>query len=296
VGLGYQFTDRRSFDYELWYLEGSTIALRGPRAIFDNTLDYWTFLGAAQTFGRFTDNPFPALVSTQFGKAHLNLGFGGAGPEYFLKHSHLLEKINKSSVCFLQMMSGRSTSTSLLKAVGHGGMLKFIHGPLEDKRFIAAEAYQKLLSVYGREAAEQQIAEARESWVAGYTKLIKAITVPIVGVWMSYRGHSYTASFENANVLLGEFPQLITQAELEAIESLGVEIGGRPFNGPKEQLLLDYTTRKPAQVYDQDHFASRADWSRSYNTYYPTPEMHVAIANDIAMYLMANREKYGLDR
>src|SRR4029077_45264 len=119
-----QFSDRRSIDYELWYTLGLKMALRGPRTTFDLNQTHWTFVGAAQTFGRFVEKPFPSLVSSYFRKPHLNLGFAGAGPEFFVNSPTLIDKINGSELCFLQIMSGRSVSTSLLKTVGFGGVLE----------------------------------------------------------------------------------------------------------------------------------------------------------------------------
>ena len=282
MGIGYQFTDRSAIDYDLWYLDGLKMPLRGPRTLFDIKEKFWVFVGAAQTFGRFTPRPFPMLVSAWFSVAHLNFGFAGAGPEYFVRKSPLLEKINASERCFLQVMSGRSTSTQLLKAVGFGGVLEFTRGPLEGKRYLAADAYRKLLTHYGRDSVEQQVQEARQNWVLAYEKLLNMIRVPVVCVWIDLQEDTDQPAHDS---LLGGFPHLITADELRLFERAGIDVVAVALREPARQLLVDFTTRRPVEIFDRAQFPTRPEWSRAINTYYPTPEMHERIAREVITHL-----------
>ena len=282
MGIGYQFTDRSTIDYELWYLEGLKMPLRGPRTVFDLKHKYWVFAGAAQTFGRFTPRPFPRLVSSWFSVPHLNFGFAGAGPEYFVRQDSVVEKINASERCFLQVMSGRSTSTSLLKAIGFGGVLQFTTGALQGQRFLAADAYRKLLAHYGRDSLDQQIQEARQNWVLAYEELLSRIRVPAVCVWINLEEEEGQST---KNSVLGGFPHLITAEELSIFDKMGVDVVPIHLHESPRQLLLDFTTRKPCEVFDAAQFPTRPVWSRAINTYYPTPEMHETIGREVIAYL-----------
>jgi hypothetical protein len=293
MGIGYQFSDRRSFDYELWYSNDLRMALRGPQTIFDSAAQFWSFVGAAQTFGRFAEKPFPALLSSSQRKPHLNLGFAGAGPGFFANSLPFIDKINQSEVCFLQVMSGRSISTRFLRAVGFGGVLEFLDGPLKGQRFLAAEAYRKLLENYGEQAVADQIHAAKANWVDAYRALIKTIRVPIVGVWISSRDRNSDPGAKSAREILGDFPHLITPTELRVFEQSGVPVIGEMLTQKSEQLLEDFTTRRPVDIYNVKQFAARPNWSRTFNTYYPTPEMHVAIASDVISYLASCGGKVG---
>ena len=46
------------------------------------------FVGAAQTFGRLCALPFPSLLAETMGIEVLNLGHGGAGPEFFFDQAY----------------------------------------------------------------------------------------------------------------------------------------------------------------------------------------------------------------
>jgi hypothetical protein len=282
MGIGYQFTDRSTIDYELWYLEGLKMPLRGPRTVFNLKQKYWAFAGAAQTFGRFTPIPFPMLISNWFSVPHLNFGFAGAGPEYFVRQASVIEKINASERCFLQVMSGRSTSTGLLKAIGFGGVLQFTRGALQGQRFLAADAYRKLLTHYGRDSLDQQVQEARQTWVLAYEELLSRIRVPVVCVWINLEEDDGQST---QNSVLGGFPHLITAEELSIFDKTGVDVVPIHLRESPRQLLLDFTTRRPVEVFDAAQFPTRPAWSRAINTYYPTPNMHEVIGREVIAYL-----------
>lgn len=295
MGIGYQFTDRWAFDYELWYLDGLKMPLRGPRTVFDLKSRYWTFVGAAQTFGRFSPRPFPAIVSAWHTVPHLNLGFAGAGAEFFVKNSDLLNVINSCELCFLQIMSGRSTSTKLLKTVGYGGVLQFTSGPLKQQRFLAAAAYKNLLKHYGVDAVREQIQEARTNWAGAYRELLAQIRVPVLCVWIEQADEAVGEPEVAQKDLLGGFPHLITEDEICVFNEAGVEIVKPALGHHPAQLLVDHPTRIPVEIFDSDSFPSRPEWSRRMNTYYPTPEMHAKIARDIIVY-MHDKDLCGKDK
>ena len=68
--------------------------------------------GAAQTFGRFVERPFPTLLAERLGLPALNLGAGGAGPRHFDRPEYL-DALNRAEAVVLQVLSGRSASCSL---------------------------------------------------------------------------------------------------------------------------------------------------------------------------------------
>jgi hypothetical protein len=123
--------------------------------------------------------------------------------------------------------------------------------------------------------------------------LLTLIKVPIVCVWTSSRASDEYLSSDPARDLLGSFPHLIGPTELKVFDEFGLQIVGSKLLQKPEQLLHDYTTRRPAEVYAAKMFATRPDWSRTFNTYYPTQEMHEAISTDIIVHLAQNA-RFGL--
>ena len=62
VNEGYQVSDAAFIDYDLWTPQGLGWSLRGPQFQIESC-NYFSVLGAAQTFGRFCEKPYPLLIS-----------------------------------------------------------------------------------------------------------------------------------------------------------------------------------------------------------------------------------------
>jgi hypothetical protein len=279
MGFGYQTDDRNIIDYKLWVLPDVPEMLRGPRR-WSGRKPFLTFLGAAQTFGRFVEHPFPEIVSGVLGADHINFGSAGAGPEYYLKKSATVEYVNRSALCVIQVMSGRSVSTSLLESIGGGGMLKFRDGPRAGTNAMAADAYRILVREYGTDSASRQLAEARQRWISCYNELFDKITVPIALLWMSSRSPD-TSADPDAQGNLGEFPHLIGSNELGAIRREGVHLIECVLKQPTYMRLTNFVTGEPEFVYSLDRFPGHPDWARDVNNYYYVQRQHDEAASAI---------------
>jgi hypothetical protein len=272
MGIGYQTHDRHAFDYQMWALPDMAELLRGPRR-WTGRRPFLSFLGAAQTFGRFVARPFPEIVSGALGVDHLNLGAAGAGPEHYLNKPAMMNYINRGSLCVMQVMSGRSISTSLLESVGGRGMLKFRTGPRAGQRFIAADAYRLLAAEYGAEATAQQRVEARERWIACYRELIANVTVPKVLLWMSTRSLDTPSDLDSQGGL-GEFPQLIARPEVEELLTESLTFVEAVVKEPTYMRVVDSVTGEPAYPFSKEAFPRHLDWTRDLNKYYYVQRQH----------------------
>src|SRR5687767_3553783 len=109
--MDYQERDYEVVDYQLFQLP-DTGRLRGPAPSTLAPGEYFTCLGAAQTFGCFSEQPYPTLLAERVGLPVLNFGVAGAGPRRFLQDSDRarvrLGFVNAGRFAVVQVMSGRS--------------------------------------------------------------------------------------------------------------------------------------------------------------------------------------------
>jgi hypothetical protein len=113
---------------------------RGPPV--DLSRLFIAFVGAAQTFGRFVNKPFPTLIGETLGAPVLNLGVGGAGPA-FCDRPRYLDILNRAEAVVFQVMSGRSASRSLFSNADSGGLTgttPLAPGPIRAEAFLALAA------------------------------------------------------------------------------------------------------------------------------------------------------------
>ena len=264
--VGYQERDAEIVDYRIASLHGVDVPVRGPLPASLEDGDYFTCLGAAQTFGCLVERPFPSLVADALDIPALNLGLAGAGPRYFVRKPALAAYANRGRFAIVQVMSARSEDN---RRFASGG-LELLTLP-DGTRIGAEPAYRGLLERESEETVRAIVEETRANWIGSYASLFSMLTVPTVLLWFSTRGPGYVAGYSDVYSLFGAFPQLVDATMVGAIRKLAhhyvevVTTRGRP------QRLVSRITGQPTSITGRADLGAR---HLEYNTYYPTPEMH----------------------
>lgn len=230
---------------------------------------YASFLGAAQTYGRYANNPFPSLVCDNLGLECFNVSYGGAGvqdPMFY--HYKVLETINRGEFCVLQIMSGRSVSTNDFQIIrGQDG-------------YIGDNAYRSTAEYYWKKIFETKtisyIKDTRNTCIKNFHEgmefIISRINVPLYIFYFSstpYKDlYKNAVDFSNYKTYLGNFPQLLRPEDIEIYDGF-IECSS---NRGLPQLL-------PEPVTDGYQESLGEKPLGCYNNYYPSPEMHVDAAN-----------------
>jgi hypothetical protein len=278
----YQNSDFRVVDYQPYCLDENIIDrstkaplwVRGPGPPPLERGRYFVCLGAAQTFGRFCERPFPTLLQEKLGSPTLNISHGGAGPAFFCgDNERLLSYLNNAGFVVVQIMSGRSDSNLLFESEGVGYFKRRTDGTYLG----CDEAFTELIRSQPRSILAQLVEETRSSWCMHYKELLSCIKVPKVLLWLASRPPHYTQGWDTLAKLFGEFPQLVNAkmvAEVRAYCEHYVEcVTTRGFPQP----LIDRFTGAPTCVSDP---WSSTPWVK--NWYYPSPEMHEDAASALA--------------
>jgi len=263
---GYQIYDAQLVDYEVYGIPGIRGVFRGPPIKSD---EYVACIGAAQTFGRFVQAPYPRLMATTLGMDALNLGRGGAGPSFPLSNPRLLELINGARVAIVQVFSGRSQSNSLFKTL-NDGMIGI--NQANGQEFSANRFYEWLLE-QGEELSRKIVSETRANYVMAMTELLDAITAPKILLWFSVRTPEYVEQLRMPlHRLWGEFPQLVNREMINEIKThcdQYVECISR--RGLPQPLLR--RSGNTDGLMEPSGPLSKAE-EKTENHYYPSPEMH----------------------
>ena len=295
---GYQERDREIVDYQMYTLGKTGLWFRGPVIKNLEPGKYFVCIGAAQTFGCFCEKPFPTLLQDRLNLPVLNLGYGGAGPYFFLKHQELFDYINKAKFVIVQVMSGRSESNSLFDSGG----LEFLTRHSDGAKLGANAAYQEVLEggdfwqkvpfgkryvrgitkIFGARKAMKLVAETRKNWIHNYQSLLNQITVPKILFWFSKRQPDYQEKYKSLGALFNEFPQLVNSMMVEQIKVFSDDYVECVSRRGTPQPLFSRFTSEPTTI---DPALDRKDlggkiWT--HNPYYPSPEMHVDAAKELA--------------
>lgn len=265
-------------DYQIYCLDpdvldrqtGTGLLLRGPAPRTLEAGRYFVCIGAAQTFGRFCEKPFPTLLQERLGIQAVNMGRGGAGPSFFSKENgRLLEYVNGARFVVIQVMAGRSESNSLFESKGLGYYIRRSDGT----GIGCDEAFKELLASNDLGYIKKLVAETRQNWITNYIELMEAIRVPKILLWFSERRSDYREGYKDLNALFGQFPQLVNTDMINQLRQYADDYVECVSNKGMPHVLINRFTGKPTIVRDR--------WSGTWNKnwYYPSPRMHIEAAN-----------------
>ena len=288
---GYQARDREVVDYEMYELADTGLSFRGPPPGPLEPNQFFSCIGAAQSFGCFCEHPFAHQVSQKIDLPVLNLGYGGAGPAFFLRHAEkLLPLVNKSRFVIVQVMSGRSASNSMFDAGGLEYVTRrrdgrkmsaqdawrhvFEFGYLWSKSPVLKEPLRRICQNFGRNKARKLLVETREDWCRGYEQLLPQIKVPKILFWISKRSPDLVDDFEHMQKLFGIFPHFVNREMLERIRPLCDDYVESISDRGSPQPLVSRFTGQPCTINLSDDRAGFGDIVWTHNPYYPSPEMH----------------------
>ncbi|CAN1527473.1 hypothetical protein MCERE10_02061 [Burkholderiaceae bacterium] len=275
VNEGYQAVDAAFIDYELWSPPGLGCKLRGPQ--FDiNSNDYFSVVGAAQTFGRFCQKPYPMIISEKIGLKCLNIGMSGAGPSFFSKSEGAIELINKSKFCIVQVLSGRSIANSIFELGKNHGQVK---NKEDNTDFEFSEfAYSKLLKYKNKFYLEALRSENRYNYVLEMIELLSLINVPKIFFYFSDRDLDYKEDISNIGNYWGSFPHFINSDVIKILKKYVDEYIESTIRVGLPQAIFD-NAGMPCLIWDEKVFPSVK--FRYHNNYYPSPEMHAAASSSL---------------
>ncbi len=212
----------------------SRLLVRGPRRDLDGP--YLAFLGGAETFGRFVEAPFPALVEEALGRVCVNLGCVNAGLDAFIHDPETMRVAQGAQMVVIQLPGAQNMSNRFYR----------VH-PRRNDRFLAAS--QILTAIYPevdftefhftrhmlgalRAVSEDRFAlvrsELEQAWLARMRLKIRAIGRPVCLLWLRYR--------ESMDSVLGPDPLFVADEAVnvlrrDAAELVTVEVTGAGLAG-----------------------------------------------------------------
>lgn len=305
---GYQARDVEVVDYDMTALPGTMLQFRGPLPD-DLSGGYIACLGAAQTLGCFCERPYPTLLAEELGLPALNLGYGGAGPEFFLRHPALIDYANRARLIVLQVTSARSQSNSHYECGGleyvtlkdgrrmgaHAAFDELAIGPSFFDRLPLSRRLKRRMkdefSIAGPRL-RQVVHEVQEGWVNANIELLSALKPPVILLWFSVREPKYRQQYGSANKTLGEFPQLVGEEMIDRVRAHADGYAECVSRRGSPQPLVSRFTGEPVTVQPANDRPDLATPAWTTNHYYPSPEMHEDAAKAILGVIQEEPARY----
>ncbi|MEQ9055876.1 MAG: DUF6473 family protein [Roseovarius confluentis] len=215
----YAKSDAQSRDnHDLWHVDGSRLALRGPER--DLNKPFIAVLGGSETFGKFVDRPYPALLEDRIGRPVVNLGVMHAGASLFSKERWLLDIASGADLTIVQVMGAQNMSNRLYcvhprrndRFLTTSAALRIIY---PDVDFTEVNFTGHLLETLERSSAarfEIVVEELRWAWVQRMRRIVKSISGDVQLLWMSRRSPDDAARDTSSSD-----PMFVTRAMLDEL-------------------------------------------------------------------------------
>ena len=210
--------DVHLIDYHSYQLPGSAQLLRGPACNLDRP--YLAFLGGAETYGRFLNDPFPKLVGQRLRLPVLNLGCVNAGPDVYLNDPALLCAAQNADLAIVEVMGAQNMTNRYYSVhprrndrfVKPSRQLVLLYPEVDFTEINFTRHLLLSLQQVSRRRFRVVQAELQQAWVARMERLLATVGSAIL-FWFSNRppGGASAVADLSAN------PLFITRQMLDAV-------------------------------------------------------------------------------
>lgn len=164
----------------------SKLHFRGPERALDRR--YVACLGGRETFGRFVDDPYPAILQKRLGRRCINFGSLFCGAEALLQDRGLIDIANAAELCVLQLPDLAGQSNQFYRVHPYRND-RFVAPTPELVRLYPEEDFIDIhfvghllsrLAAHADERFDVVLDALRQSWLDHLTKVLRRITSPVV--------------------------------------------------------------------------------------------------------------------
>lgn len=204
----------------------SKLLFRGPRRKLDGA--YCAVLGGTQTYGKFIQQPYPALVEAASGITMANFGCVNAGVDVFVNDPAVIAACVKARVTVMQVTGALNTSNRFYSVhprrndrfLRASTLLKAIYREVDFTEFHFTRHMLSTLLTLSPERFEVVAEELRAAWVAGMKTLLTKAEGRTLVLWMANHSPDQAEGFTG----IGPDPVLVTRTMIEAIRPFATEV------------------------------------------------------------------------
>lgn len=189
--MAFEYAGDGALDYFPCRYGRSKLLFRGPRRQL--VPPFISALGGSETYGKFVEEPWPALLEERLGIPVVNFGYLNAGVDVFLGEPQLAELTRLSRLRIVQL-TGAQNLTNRFYAVHPrrndrflraSGLMRSVFSEIDFTEFNFTRHMLSVLMAQGPERYELLVAELRQTWVARMTALLERLEGAKLLLWLT---------------------------------------------------------------------------------------------------------------
>lgn len=169
----------------------SRVLFRGPQRRLD--APYVAFIGGTETYGKFINAPFPALVESDIGLNCVNFGIANAGIDVFINDGFVMDAANGAETSVVQVVGAQNLSNRFYmvhprrndRFVSASPLLVSIFPEVDFSEFHFTRHMLNILFQVSDERFAIVKSELQAAWSARMKLLLRRIQGKVVLLWFA---------------------------------------------------------------------------------------------------------------
>ncbi|SFT14483.1 hypothetical protein SAMN04488040_3433 [Sulfitobacter marinus] len=209
-----------ALDYQPCRYGTSKLLFRGPKRTLDKP--YVAFIGGTETYGRFIEKPFAALVEEETGQRCVNFGCLNAGIDVFARDPYVPQAASEAVITVVQVMGAQNMSNRFYSVhprrndrfLAPSDLLKTIFREIDFSEF----HFNKHLLTTLRQASPDRFdaiyKELQSAWVTRMRLLVENMQGKVILLWFANHQPAETILPING---LGDDPLFVTRSMMAQV-------------------------------------------------------------------------------
>ncbi len=189
--MTYENLGGNALDYYPCRYGKSKLLFRGPRRNLDRP--YMAVIGGTETYGKFLERPYPALLEERLGSTFVNLGCVNAGLDVFVNDPTVLEICTNAELVVVQATGAQNMSNRFYavhprrndRFLRASNLLKTIYREVDFSDINFTRHLLKVLWEASPDKFAMVEAELKEAWLGRMKGLIARLEGRVVLLWMA---------------------------------------------------------------------------------------------------------------
>lgn len=224
--MTYENLGQGALDYFPCRYGKSKLLFRGPRKRMAG--EFLAMIGGTETYGKFIEKPFPALVSDEMGVESVNFGCVNAGVDVFSNEPVVIEACAKARVTVVQVVGAQNMSNRFYavhprrndRFLRASTLMKTVFREVDFTDFSFTKHLLSTLQTVSEERFNIVRDELKEAWIARMKLLLDKIEGKTILLWFADRAPDDPSLPDG----LGRDPLFVDRAMIEAIRPIVTEV------------------------------------------------------------------------
>lgn len=223
--MAFEYLGRGGLNYYPCGYGDSKLVFRGPSKPLDEP--YFAVIGGSETYGKFVEEPYPALLEKFIAGPVVNLGYMNAGTDVFMLDETVMGICAGANVTVIQIMGAQNLSNKYYSVhprrndrfLNASGLLHAIYRDVDFTNFHFTRHLLSVLAEVSPTKFEIVREELQGTWIVRMQHILDRLDGPVVLLWIA----DHKPGEAGRNGLVGSDPMFVDRDMISQLKGPLIE-------------------------------------------------------------------------